>query len=70
MTFFEVTTLPADGDLSRLRTWLIIAESESDARNLVPSGYRIQKVITGHALANGPSRQIGWLGAPPARVEA
>jgi|GEM_PF-2631280 len=65
MRFFEVTTMPPDGDPSRLRTWLVIADSEAGARRLVPVDMTVKAVTAGDTVACGPSREIGWFGPSP-----
>lgn len=69
MRLYHIRVVPSDDDPLPARTWLIIAQSEHEARQLTPRPSETDATIEAvQELPAGSKRQqgvIGWMGDSP-----
>ena len=54
---------PSDKD-NPVKTWIVVAEREVDARNLLPGPFEVYEVEVRPGDLGGMPGVIGWMGAP------
>lgn len=67
---FEVSVARPNAPELPERTWIMLADSEDEARDLVPGNHRILGVTCKDVTspATGDCRIIGWYGQPAIRA--
>lgn len=59
---YQLDTEQADGQFHPLRTWLVLATSEGEARSLIPEPFRVERIVACGDRETTESRIIGWMG--------
>lgn len=59
---YQIDAERQGGQLHPVKTWLVLARSEDEARMFIPRSYTVARVADCGENASGESRIVGWMG--------